>query len=111
MLRDVVDYDTLCRDAFKSVCGSRKQRLALWILGYILSSQNGLNYVFAQKNPNAIEELVNLSETSPYMSLRSTCLNVLGLVASSSPLVRGILLDYGWDSANHVDSTHTAYQH
>ena len=105
MLRDVVDYDTLCRDAFKSVCGPRKQRLALWILGYILSSENGLNYVFAQENPNAIEELVKLSETSPYMSLRSTCLNVLGLVASSSPVVRGILLDYGWDSANHVDST------
>eukprot|EP00753_Platysulcus_tardus_P007609 PLAT15300.4.p1 GENE.PLAT15300.4~~PLAT15300.4.p1 ORF type:complete len:468 (+),score=268.40 PLAT15300.4:96-1406(+) len=79
------------------------QRAALWAIGHIGACELGLSLLL-EEDEDIVDLLVDLTETSPSLSLRGTCVYVLGLLSRSS-LGRRQLARLGWGSPSSLSST------
>ncbi|XP_062905684.1 rapamycin-insensitive companion of mTOR isoform X1 [Mobula hypostoma] len=77
--------------------GVKQLKAALWALGNIGSSNWGLNLL---QEENVIPDIIVLAQTCEILSVRGTCLYVLGLLAK---MKQGcdILKQHNWDSVRH----------
>ncbi|GCC36213.1 hypothetical protein chiPu_0014705 [Chiloscyllium punctatum] len=77
--------------------GIKQLKAALWALGNIGSSNWGLNLL---QEENVIPDVIALAHTCEILSVRGTCLYVLGLLAKTKQGC-DILKNHGWDSVRH----------
>ncbi|XP_067885233.1 rapamycin-insensitive companion of mTOR isoform X1 [Heterodontus francisci] len=77
--------------------GIKQLKAALWALGNIGSSNWGLNLL---QEENVIPDVIALAQTCEILSVRGTCLYVLGLLAKTKQGC-DILKQHGWDSVRH----------
>ncbi|XP_078416580.1 rapamycin-insensitive companion of mTOR isoform X1 [Cetorhinus maximus] len=77
--------------------GIKQLKAALWALGNIGSSNWGLNLL---QEENVIPDVIALAHTCEILSVRGTCLYVLGLLAKTKQGC-DILKQHGWDSVRH----------
>uniref|UniRef100_UPI00398E897F rapamycin-insensitive companion of mTOR isoform X1 n=2 Tax=Pristiophorus japonicus TaxID=55135 RepID=UPI00398E897F len=77
--------------------GVKQLKAALWALGNIGSSNWGLNLL---QEENVIPDVIALAQTCEILSVRGTCLYVLGLLAKTKQGC-DILKQHGWDSVRH----------
>ncbi|XP_041667184.1 rapamycin-insensitive companion of mTOR-like isoform X2 [Cheilinus undulatus] len=77
--------------------GIKQLKAALWALGHIGSSTWGLNLL---QDEGVIPDLVDLAHSCEVLSIRGTCLYILGLLSRTR---RGcdLLKQQGWDSVRH----------
>ncbi|XP_035698302.1 rapamycin-insensitive companion of mTOR-like [Branchiostoma floridae] len=72
-------------------------KAALWCLGHIGTSPWGQSLLDQEQ---IIPEIIRLAEDCPVLSVRGTCLYVLGLVAKTRQGC-DILREHGWESVRH----------
>ena len=96
---NIIDFETLCKNAFDQNVNLKNQRFALWTIGYMGCSDDGLEHLTNFNRRNAIKELLALATTSKYISVRSTCLYVIGLMSSFKGARTALRLN-GWDMAD-----------
>ncbi|XP_066298986.1 rapamycin-insensitive companion of mTOR-like [Branchiostoma lanceolatum] len=72
-------------------------KAALWCLGHIGTSPWGQSLLDQEQ---VIPEIIRLAEDCPVLSVRGTCLYVLGLVAKTRQGC-DILREHGWESVRH----------
>ncbi|XP_069739810.1 rapamycin-insensitive companion of mTOR-like isoform X2 [Narcine bancroftii] len=77
--------------------GVKQLKAALWALGNIGASNWGLNLL---QEENVIPDIVVLAQTCEILSVRGTCLYVLGLLAKTKQGC-DILKQHNWDSVRH----------
>ncbi|XP_051876078.1 rapamycin-insensitive companion of mTOR isoform X2 [Pristis pectinata] len=77
--------------------GVKQLKAALWALGNIGSSNWGLNLL---QEENVIPDIIILAQTCEILSVRGTCLYVLGLLAKTKQGC-DILKQHNWDSVRH----------
>ena len=105
---NIIDFETLCKNAFDQNVNLKDQRFALWTIGYMGCSDDGLEHLTNFNRRNAIKELLALATTSKYISVRSTCLYVIGLMSSFKGARTALRLN-GWDMADQ-EYTSSVYQ-
>ncbi|XP_055488041.1 rapamycin-insensitive companion of mTOR isoform X1 [Leucoraja erinacea] len=77
--------------------GVKQLKAALWALGNIGSSNWGLNLL---QEENVIPDIIVLAQTCETLSVRGTCLYVLGLLAKTKQGC-DILKQHNWDAVRH----------
>uniref|UniRef100_A0A665T2J1 RPTOR independent companion of MTOR, complex 2b n=1 Tax=Echeneis naucrates TaxID=173247 RepID=A0A665T2J1_ECHNA len=77
--------------------GIKQLKAALWALGNIGSSNWGLNLLLEEK---VIPEIVDLAHHCEVLSIRGTCLYVLGLISKTRQGCN-TLKQQGWDAVRH----------
>eukprot|EP01117_Protostelium_nocturnum_P011476 TRINITY_DN4163_c0_g1_i2.p1 TRINITY_DN4163_c0_g1~~TRINITY_DN4163_c0_g1_i2.p1 ORF type:complete len:1169 (+),score=280.38 TRINITY_DN4163_c0_g1_i2:189-3695(+) len=77
-----------------NVKNQMNRRASLWALGHIGSSITGFQFLSQYKT---IQEIVNLTETDPCLSIRGTCFYVLGMMSQIHE-ARQILDSLSWES-------------
>ncbi|XP_030624261.1 rapamycin-insensitive companion of mTOR [Chanos chanos] len=77
--------------------GIKQLKAALWALGNIGSSNWGLNLL---QEENVIPDIVALAQHCEVLSIRGTCLYVLGLISKTKQGCELLKLQ-GWDSVRH----------
>ncbi|XP_043925810.1 rapamycin-insensitive companion of mTOR [Protopterus annectens] len=77
--------------------GIKQLKAALWALGNIGSSNWGLNLL---QEENVIPDILLLAQNCEVLSVRGTCLYVLGLLAKTKQGC-DILKQHNWDSVRH----------
>ncbi|XP_041914644.1 rapamycin-insensitive companion of mTOR isoform X1 [Alosa sapidissima] len=100
--------------------GIKQLKAALWALGNIGSSNWGLNLL---QEENVIPDIVALAQHCEVLSIRGTCLYVLGLVSKTKQGCE-LLKQQGWDAVRHsrrqpwpvvpdevVEQQHQVHQH
>jgi len=75
------------------------RRSALWAIGQVGKSKSGLPLF----SDNLIGKIVDIAHTDSNLSLKGTCFNVIGLLASTETGTH-ILLKHGWASPNIRDT-------
>ncbi|KAM6975890.1 rapamycin-insensitive companion of mTOR-like [Tautogolabrus adspersus] len=81
--------------------GIRQLKAALWALGHIGSSSWGLNLL---QEEGVIPDIVDLAHSCEVLSIRGTCLYVLGLLSRTRQGCDS-LKQQGWDSVRHSKRT------
>jgi len=104
LMKEVMSYENLCKNAFDKTDDLKRQRFALWAIGYMASSESGFAYIINSTECDALGEVIRLATTSRYISVRGTCLYILGLMASFKQ-TRLKLRQYGWDTAEYAHSS------
>ncbi|XP_051955427.1 rapamycin-insensitive companion of mTOR-like [Xyrauchen texanus] len=77
--------------------GIKQLKAALWALGNIGTSNWGLNLL---QEENVIPDIVNLAHDCEVLSIRGTCLYVLGLISKTKQGCELLKL-HGWDAVRH----------
>ncbi|MFT7797327.1 rapamycin-insensitive companion of mTOR isoform X1 [Arapaima gigas] len=77
--------------------GIKQLKAALWALGNIGSSNWGLNLL---QEENVIPDIVALAQHCEVLSIRGTCLYVLGLISKTKQGCE-VLKQHGWDAVRH----------
>ncbi|KAL2100031.1 hypothetical protein ACEWY4_004425 [Coilia grayii] len=77
--------------------GIKQLKAALWALGNIGSSNWGLNLL---QEENVIPDIVALAQHCEVLSIRGTCLYVLGLISKTKQGCE-LLKQQGWDAVRH----------
>uniref|UniRef100_A0A3B3Q9J8 RPTOR independent companion of MTOR, complex 2b n=1 Tax=Paramormyrops kingsleyae TaxID=1676925 RepID=A0A3B3Q9J8_9TELE len=77
--------------------GIKQLKAALWALGNISSSTWGLNLLLEE---NVIPDIVALAQHCEVLSVRGTCLYVLGLISRTKQGCE-VLKQQGWDAVRH----------
>ncbi|XP_036384434.1 rapamycin-insensitive companion of mTOR-like isoform X1 [Megalops cyprinoides] len=77
--------------------GIKQLKAALWALGNIGSSNWGLNLL---QEENVIPDIVALAQHCEVLSIRGTCLYVLGLISKTKQGCE-LLKQHGWDAVRH----------
>ncbi|KAL4617283.1 rapamycin-insensitive companion of mTOR-like isoform X2 [Arapaima gigas] len=77
--------------------GIKQLKAALWALGNIGSSTWGLNLL---QEENVIPDILALAQQCEVLSIRGTCLYVLGLISSTKQGCN-MLKQHGWDAVRH----------
>ncbi|CAI8054557.1 Rapamycin-insensitive companion of mTOR [Geodia barretti] len=72
-------------------------KAAIWALGHIGSTQQGLDLLLTE---NAVEELIDLAEDCPLLSIRGTCYYSLCLI-SKTKAGANVLLENNWITVQH----------
>ena len=81
LMKEVISCEKLCKNAFDETDDLKRQRFALWTIGYMASSESGFAIINSMEC-DALGEVIRLATTSRYMSVRGTCLYILGLMSS-----------------------------
>nr|XP_020511696.1 rapamycin-insensitive companion of mTOR-like [Labrus bergylta] len=81
--------------------GIRQLKAALWALGHIGTSSWGLNLL---QEEGVIPDIVDLAHSCEVLSIRGTCLYVLGLLSRTHQGCDS-LKQQGWDSVRHSKRT------
>ncbi|XP_074546078.1 rapamycin-insensitive companion of mTOR-like isoform X2 [Halichoeres trimaculatus] len=81
--------------------GIKQLKAALWALGNIGSSNWGLNLL---QEEGVIPDIVDLAHSCEVLSIRGTCLYVLGLLSQTRQGC-DLLKQQGWDSVRHSRKT------
>ncbi|XP_030004828.1 rapamycin-insensitive companion of mTOR-like [Sphaeramia orbicularis] len=81
--------------------GIKQLKAALWALGNIGSSNWGLNLLLEE---GVIPDIVALAYHCEVLSIRGTCLYVLGLMSKTKQGCE-VLKQHGWDAVRHSRST------
>ncbi|EGC39137.1 cytosolic regulator of adenylyl cyclase [Dictyostelium purpureum] len=80
------------------------KRAALIAIGHIGSSQDGFSAFIKQDSNNSIISLlIDISEKSPCLSLRSTCFYALGMISCIEE-AQPIFNQFGWESPQDLNS-------
>lgn len=58
-----------------------KKRAALWAIGHIGSHENGIKLVLEQE---LVQPLIKLAENAETLSLRGTCIYIIGMLSNTS---------------------------
>jgi rapamycin-insensitive companion of mTOR len=58
-----------------------KKRAALWAVGHIGSSDHGIKLVLEQE---LVQPLIKLAETADTLSLRGTCIYIIGMLSNTN---------------------------
>lgn len=81
--------------------GIKQLKAALWALGNIGSTNWGLNLLLEE---SVIPDIVSLAYHCEVLSIRGTCVYVLGLMSKTKPGCEALKQE-GWDSVRHSRST------
>ncbi|XP_056274171.1 rapamycin-insensitive companion of mTOR-like isoform X2 [Pseudoliparis swirei] len=81
--------------------GIKQLKAALWALGNIGSSNWGLNLL---QEENVIPDILTLAQHCDVLSVRGTCLYVLGVISKTRQGCQ-VLKQFGWDSVRHSRRT------
>ncbi|KAK5610724.1 hypothetical protein CRENBAI_000910 [Crenichthys baileyi] len=81
--------------------GVKQLKAALWALGHIGSSNWGLNLL---QEENVIPDILALAQHCEVLSVRGTCIYVLGLISKTKQGCE-VLKQYGWDAVRHSRRT------
>ena len=68
------------------------KRAALWACGHIGSSENGIKLILEQE---LVQPLIKLAETAEFLSLRGTCIYIIGML-SNTQIGRQSIQKHGW---------------
>ncbi|CAK4241874.1 unnamed protein product [Aphanomyces euteiches] len=80
-----------------------EKRAALWTLGHIAATSRGFDLLMTHAD-DLVECIVHMATSSALLSIRGTCLFVLGLISRSAPGKRA-LLQAGWTVPRDVQSS------
>ena len=69
-----------------------QKRAALWALGHIGTNQHGITLI--QEN-DLVQPIVNLAESAEFLSLRGTCIYIIGMLSNTTEGKKE-LLQYDW---------------
>ena len=69
-----------------------KKRAALWAVGHIGSNEHGIPLIQEQ---DLIQPIVNLAENADFLSLRGTCIYIIGMLSNTTEGKKEIL-QYDW---------------
>lgn len=69
-----------------------KKRAALWAVGHIGSNEHGIVLIQEQ---DLIQPIVNLAENAEFLSLRGTCIYIIGMLSNTIEGKKEIL-QYDW---------------
>ena len=69
-----------------------KKRAALWAVGHIGSNEHGISLIQEQ---DLIQPIVNLAENADFLSLRGTCIYIIGMLSNTAEGKKEIL-QYDW---------------
>jgi rapamycin-insensitive companion of mTOR len=69
-----------------------KKRAALWAIGHIGSNENGIKLVLEQE---LVQPLIKLAEQAETLSLRGTCIYIIGML-SNTAIGRSSIQKHGW---------------
>lgn len=81
--------------------GIKQLKAALWALGNIGSSNWGLNLL---QEENVIPDILALAQHCEVLSVRGTCVYVLGVIAKTKQGCE-VLKQFGWDAVRHSRRT------
>ena len=68
-------------DILSKECSMLKKRAALWAIGHIGFHENGIKLVLEQE---LVQPLIKLAENAEYLSLRGTCIYIIGMLSNTS---------------------------
>jgi hypothetical protein len=69
-----------------------KKRAALWAIGHIGSHENGIKLVLEQE---LVQPLIKLAENAETLSLRGTCIYIIGMLSNTS-IGRSAIQKHSW---------------
>jgi rapamycin-insensitive companion of mTOR len=100
ILKEQGDLQALLSAIQDSGLSPLQRRAALWAIGQIAASETGLAMLKSLQH-NVIQYLVRLAETEPCLSIRGTCIYLLGIIAITER-GRQELEALAWDTPVHV---------
>ena len=69
-----------------------QKRAALWAVGHIGSNEHGISLI---QEHDLVRPIINLAENAEFLSLRGTCIYIIGMLSNTTEGKREIL-QYDW---------------
>lgn len=80
-LRQSKHIEYFKRDINSKETHMQVRRAALWAIGHIGSSENGIKLILEQE---LVQPLIKVAENSEYLSLRGTCIYIIGMLSNTT---------------------------
>ena len=91
-LRQSKHLEVFRKDILSAESSLIQKRAALWALGHIGTNQHGITLI--QEN-DLVQPIVNLAESAQFLSLRGTCIYIIGMLSNTTEGKKE-LLQYDW---------------
>jgi len=79
-------------DILSSETSLMVKRAALWALGHIGSNEHGIKLILEN---DLVQPIINLAENAEFLSLRGTCIYIIGML-SNTPVGKHSIQKYNW---------------